>query len=269
MAKSIYNVLKKFPKCKEKMDECVKNSNLGLGSFGESICKNHENADLLRNLIGVNDKLEKMCIAAMEYLGSVNSGSLYEAGCEYFYYWIYHDLLGSEKNRINDIQSVYNLLIEIFTKIGFSLERLCKVDESIKIGDFHKIIKVYDAYNKIVFDSSSNNDILFNIVVDMMYEHNEQIESLNIQINNPIITTPCQRNIAPPIMITILVALLICIFIFVLLKFSGCSLWIRRAIAWKKNHSDRLGDESNMFEIPEISSSFIRDNKYNISYNYP
>ncbi|GAW84664.1 variable surface protein [Plasmodium gonderi] len=280
MGKSIYEIVHHFPECRTKLDESPKqitpSSHPGIW---EMLCILNANNSKLSHLKVHEREPKDICNQVMEYLGSVNSAKptdigLKESGCEYLYYWLY-ELLHHKYNTFLTVRvdEVYNELLSLFTnrlKIihGSQINIYKCLEDPIKKIDFPKIRDIYDMYNKIIKHLSSNDDI-FKDVVDMMKKHNNQLETLYDKISKTPTSTPYQRNITAPIMITILGTLLICIFIFVLLKFSECGLLIRRAIAWKRKLWDNIGEERNIYQDPEISNSLLRDSRYNISYNYP
>ncbi|GAW84237.1 variable surface protein [Plasmodium gonderi] len=277
MGKSIYDVLKKFPECKEKMDTHIKQISQGQGDWAQTICNKDTNEFLKKVLIVHNNKQVSSCLAAMNYLAAVyqrNDESLNDAGCEYLYYWIYNILPKNDGTDINvDVKNVYDALLHIYTKFlrdnQISDVRICKGLEDPVIDIYNPEIKdIYDMYKKI-FKKEYNQSDIFKDVVDMINNHNTVIGTLNGEISTSRITTPCPRNIAAPIMITFVVTVIVSIFIFVLLKFSECGLWIRRAIVWKRNHWDNISEERNIYQGPEISNSFLRDSRYNVLYNYP
>ncbi|GAW84638.1 variable surface protein [Plasmodium gonderi] len=273
MAKSIYDVLKNFPECKNKVDEYSTDWISGLGGPWKDLCDEHAKKLLLNKLIPEEKKSKIICTQAMRYLVDVNgrmNKSLNEAGCDYLYYWIYERLHNHDKDISVHVNDVHNELLDIFTEkykiIGNN--NICRnLEDPITKIYFPQIIDVYNVYNKIIKYTSSNDNV-FKEVVDIMNKHNEKIESLYSEIKKSRIIIPCKSNTIVPIMITFVVAVLISIFIFVLLKFTKYGSLLRHGVLWKRNHWDSLGEENNMFEIPDISSSFSRENEYNISYNY-
>ncbi|GAW84391.1 variable surface protein [Plasmodium gonderi] len=265
MRKSIYEIVVHFPKCKgeieEKPQKITDYSNPGTWA---KLCIDNSPNSKLSHLNVHNRNPQDICNQVMEYLAYVNGGtkeSLNEFGCEYLYYWIYELLHHKDNIDITvQVDEVYDELLNIFIK-GYKtyFNGEIKISRCLKNGikeiDFPKIRAIYDMYNKIIIHTYNTNNI-FQDVVDIMNKHNKQIESVYDEISKSLITTPCKSNIASPIMITILVT------------FSECGLWIRRAIAWKRNHLDNIDEERNIYQETEISSSLLRDSRYNITYNY-
>ncbi|GAW84663.1 variable surface protein [Plasmodium gonderi] len=290
MRKSIYEIVVYFPQCKLVLDEKPKEiTDYTHPGKWAKICIANTHNTKLSHLNVHNRNPQDICNQVMEYLAYVNAStkeSLNEFGCEYLYYWIYELLHHKDNIDITvQVDEVYDELLNIFIK-GYKdlrFEGDIKILRCLKNGikeiDFPKIRAIYDMYNKIITHTYRNVDN-FKDVVDMMNKHNKKMETLNGEISKSPITIPCKSNIAAHIIITLLVTLLICIFIFVLLKvkyhiicmyfcyFSECGLWIRSVIPWRRKLWDNKDDEKNIYHDPQISSSMLRDCRYNISYNY-
>ncbi|GAW83920.1 variable surface protein [Plasmodium gonderi] len=286
MGESIYDVLKKFPECKNNVDEYSTNWSRGEGGTWKELCDENGKELLLNKLIHEENKSKSICTQAMRYLVDVNSamgGSLYEAGLEYLYYWVY-DIL--HKNVHTDItlhvEDVYNELFHLFRDKFKRMDesniiRLNSLENRITKIDFPKFRVIYDKYNKIISHSLSNDEV-FQEILDIIIKYN-QIEYQSSKINTSTMTTPCKSNTIVPIMITFIVTYkrkritiktqIFLMHIFLMSQFTKYGSWFRQGILWKRNHWDSPGEENNMFEIPEISSSSLKDIKYNIYYNYP
>ncbi|GAW79199.1 variable surface protein [Plasmodium gonderi] len=268
-----YDIVKKFPECRKKLDgHAVQFETIGETGKDVQLCTDANNIRILKNLI--NDKYtpERICIQAINYLGDINYGqdqNLQMAGCEYFYYWIYDDLLKEEIKGNMDTQNVYDHLIGIFTKRGLYINKLCKPSKTpLKNDDFQKIKDIYNLYKKLYKQSEViNPDDIFKGIVSIVMQYEEKIYTQASEIKELEAPSPCKTNILSPIIITSIITFLTFIFLFILYRFTAFGSWCKNVIKSKIDKRDNINEETHRFQEYEIFSSTPTKYKHNIWYH--
>ncbi|GAW84685.1 variable surface protein [Plasmodium gonderi] len=267
MLENIHDIIKYFPECSRKIEEKVHkfeteehDNYLGLTKQ----CHLYADRDKLRDVSFDVRGPKDICVQAMEYLVDVNtatSGSLHEAGCAYFYYWIY-DVLKNGIKEISDIQDIYDQLIEIFMKEkNIPIINLCESNKNpIKNDDFHKIVLIYDLYNSIYKnDKVLPKEAVFEEALKILKRYYEELVSKPREIIEIVKEASCKNNSAVTIVITFFVTIMFTIF----------GSWWHNIINKKINRWNNTNEEWNTYQRSEIYSTISRDTGHNMLYFSP
>ncbi|GAW84012.1 variable surface protein [Plasmodium gonderi] len=274
MVNSIYEIIKYFPQCKNKLDYYISQ---GEASYWKKKCA-HNKYNQLKD--GVPD-YDNKCQYVMQYLVDVNSNvvdGIKESGLEYFYYWIYDSVLGKNVKRIDDIQNIYDQFIHVYQeevpdRKGINRDLFENKKIHMKDVDFPKLAATYDMFMYIK-DKNSNNgnyseDNILKKIEELVKQYISQMDTSSSVIQLPEVLQPCKRNIIIPIISTILVMLLTSIFLFSLYKhkkFTTFRSWIRYVMGKKVNSWNDIDEEDNRYHGSEIFSTMSRHNTHNMLY---
>ncbi|GAW84634.1 variable surface protein [Plasmodium gonderi] len=221
---------------------------------------------------------DNKCHHAMSYLTDLNANensSLNVAGCYYFYYWIYADILNNEIKNTDDIKNIYEGLLNIYIKAFKTFNRTHVCEEyknTFTNDDVRKLTAIYNIYNSIDvlrdLCGSNREDNFCNEIETIINKYNIIRKYTSKEISETKTLTPCSNNIGVHIIITAVVTLLILIISFTIYKFTTFGTWLRDAIIRKKRHWNNTSDDINLFESSDLSSRNLRNNEYDILYHY-
>ncbi|GAW84713.1 variable surface protein [Plasmodium gonderi] len=272
----LYDTVKKFPLCKKKIEEKeIKDPRLG-GTWRNE-CKKSGYNSYLKELYTDDIILENKCIQAMEYLSEINNDRnqfLTDAGCEYFYYWIYDVLIKRDEEKINYIQMLYDIFFSIYENSPFRIYKLCDLFEhTFKSDDFNKVIEVYDIYNSIYENTKpEKKDDAFKEAVKIVERYNKKLESKSSEITGILKEEFCKNNSGVTIIITFFVTIMVFLSLIILYKvnyFTIFGSWWRNIIKRKIIRCNNTDKEWNAYQGSEIYSTISRDIGNNILYISP
>ncbi|GAW84421.1 variable surface protein [Plasmodium gonderi] len=213
----------------------------------------------------------KKCPQAISYLKTINDKekSEREIACNYFYYWIYHDIL-QEKKIINS----YKLAIYLITVYRY-LYRNKNIYEiyTSKFSnndDLEKLNIIYDMYkNHDIIERSclrKDKDIFCDIIKEKIDPYMKIFKINDIVAITEEVKTTCKSNVISPIIITFVVTSLISIFLFILIKFTSYGSYIRLGLESIKKKWNTL-DELKILQNSDIPNRIKMNERYNILYN--
>ncbi|GAW83969.1 variable surface protein [Plasmodium gonderi] len=274
-----YAILENFPKCLdiiEKKPKNVSTEDKNQYSPWEIECTNEVNITKLRNVHVDNRTPQGICIQVMEYLGEINNDeeqALKDAGCEFFYYWIYYVLFNNNEKKINDIQSQYEELINIYNNAYFKKNiksRCIGSKRPIEHDDFKKILELSSIYNSIYKNTKRDkNDDIFKEVIKIVKLYNSKLENNPSKIIEIVKEPSCKNSSGVTIIITFVVTIIVFLSLFILYKFTIFgSLW-RNIINRKISKSYSINEERNVFQGSEIYSVLPSRNEHNLLYFSP
>ncbi|GAW84545.1 variable surface protein [Plasmodium gonderi] len=283
MKKSIYEIVEKFPECNEHIN--TKQNTItsgGTNNVWEILCLKPDTITTInKHSIDYSGKVSEICVQAMEYLHDVNLRTeefLKDAGCAYFYYWIFDVAFNKNMSKINDIPYLFNEFTDLLKrnilalnssgKLEIPINELCLYSqESIIKRDFQKIIYIYNLYDIINSKGGKINKDVFKQIVNIVKQYNENMESVSCKIVEIPDQPTCKNNILVPIIITMIVTFLISLFIFILLKFTTLGSLIQGATLIRRNVYDNIDEELSRFRGSDIYGTMSRNSVNNILYN--
>ncbi|GAW83915.1 variable surface protein [Plasmodium gonderi] len=267
MQKIDYSNVKHFLTYKEIMDGYEVNS----GDSYAHKCKGLYNS----YSFDVESRILEKCPQAISYLKRISD---YDdknkriIAYNYLHYWIYHDLLQEKKIENNNLPSIY--LINVFKEIykNKSLSDFYSVkfktnDDLEKLSIIYEMHKNYDILEKFCLNRDKNG--FCDIIKEKIDPYMKIFKIKDIVATKEEVKTTCKSNVSGPIVITFVVTLLICIFLFILIKvncFTSYGTYLRLGLDSIKKKLSTLGEYKTL-QNSDISSRIAMNERYNILYN--
>ncbi|GAW83899.1 variable surface protein [Plasmodium gonderi] len=285
----IYRHINLFDNYKQKIDEFQSKSDRGSEDSYCNKAKSSENINI--------QEFSTLCPQAISFLNdNTESGKDYakDEACIYLYYWLYVEL--NNKNKAySDIKKCYDGFLQAYKNLAVST---CEYYENnitelilkkIKdIYDMNKGIqnmeqkgesycndkctcakKCFDIYKTYMNECKSNNDNDFcNALENVRVKYNEKMSGQNCENDTPQAIHSLQPySIRIPILFSIGIILSMCLFLFILYKYTPYDSFFRCARVRKKIKWNNVDNNGNILQLYEISNGNFNNNKCHILYN--
>ncbi|GAW84259.1 variable surface protein [Plasmodium gonderi] len=245
------------------------------GDEGSYVTKKGCNYNLLTPYLLLKEN--NACNEIMLYLAdiqSINDSYLKEVSCKYLYFLV-SPYIKDRDNDINHIKNIYSAFLKGYKySLGNHPDHICiKYKDTITVDDLTILNAIHDVrtYFKEIKDvnrEKSYNDDYFIQTVNIIKNHYKEPIKTVVQKIYKEKLIPCEkRNISFPILITVLVMVLICVFLFTL-SYTTLGSYIQNNIRILKNKRNNSNNEWNIMPPSEVSRNTYSDDEFNVFYNF-